>query len=378
MPHRAPKKEKHQTRTGSGTLAHIRINGELHRRHFKRGTPPIRIREWLLATETKYRIHRARRTGKFQDDAQVYLSAVAAMPTFADRRRHIEEWIAVFGERERDSITADEIRAQLQRWRTEHRIVTHTRRQTTNAVKTSDVVLSASAVNKRRTALMHLFSVLDGKSAPNPVKDVPKFAEPQPAPRAIPYPLLQQMFAQMRPSKSKARLMAIAYTGIPHAQIKTLTDADLHLDTNTVSVAGRRKGRGTRARIVPLTPDGVAAMKAMRQEEAWGPFSNAMLRLALRRAMRPIDKALAKTITPYDLRHSFGTEVYRRSGDIRATQLLMDHSTEKLTHRYTLAAQDPRVQQAIASFSPPQEPPPPEAKGSKRSSKPKTSRRKQR
>lgn len=346
MPAKRPR-EKHQSPTDSGTLAHIRIHGTLHRRHFPKGTPPLRIRQWLLSTETKYRQSRTARTGRFEDDARVYLEAVKAMPTFADRQRHIEEWIEVFGSRYRDSLTADEIRAQLHRWRTQPRTVTYTRRDTAKAAKTGTVTLSASAVNKRRTALMHLFSVLDGKSAPNPVRDVPKFQEPKPAPRAIPYATIRAAFATMRPSKSKARLMMIAYTGIPHTQLKALTPADVNLAARTMAVSGRKKGAGTPGRVVPVTHDGLAALKAMAKEDAWGGFSNAMLRLALRRAMAHVDPALAEVVTPYDLRHSFGTEVYRRSGDIHATQILLD-STQR---RYTLGAEDPRVKKAIGRWA---------------------------
>lgn len=338
---------KHQTPTGSGTLAHIRIKGVLHRRHFPHGTDPIRIKEWLFRTESKYRRPGTTRTGKFDDDARVYLEAVKAMPSYADRERHIEEWIAAFGARRRDEISSDEIRAQLHRWRTESRTVTYTRRPTTRDPRTRTLVLSASAVNKRRTALMHLYAVLDGKSAPNPVRDAPKFAEPKPLPRAIPYPLITAMFARMRPSKSKARLMVIAYTGTPHAQLKTLQATDVDLVNATVRIAGRRKGQGTRERLVPLIPEAVRALKLMAKEDAWGPFSNAMLRLALRRAMATVHPALAETISPYDLRHSFGTEVYRRSGDIRATQLLLDTTQV----RYMLAAEAGRVQAAVTSWS---------------------------
>jgi hypothetical protein len=38
------------------------------------------------------------------------------------------------------------------------------------------------------------------------------------------------------------------------------------------------------------------------------------------------------------------------SGDIRATQILMDHSSPTLTHRYTVAAIDPRVRVALEKF----------------------------
>lgn len=360
MPRTGNRHERHQTPTGSGTLAHIRIHGTLHRRHFPKGTPPVQIRQWVLTTELRHRKTTPGRTGRFEDDARAYLEAVRAMPSYSDRALHIEEWIAVFGSRYRDSITSDEIRAQLQRWLTDTREITYTRVPTPKTKASRTMTLSVSSVDKRRTALMHLYTVLDGKSAPNPVRDVPKFTEPEPAARAIPFPIVQALFKALRPSKSRARLKVIAFTGIPHAQIKTIQPEDIDPHAGTVAVAGRRKGRGTRARIVPLMPEGLAAFREMAKEEAWGPFSNSSLRKALRRGMETAAPELAAQVTPYDLRHSFGTEMYRRSGDIRATQILMDHSTERLTHRYTSAAEDGRVRAALTAWT---------AKGSKPSSK---------
>lgn len=335
----------HQTKTKSGTLAHIRIDNFLHRKHFKRGTPPADIKEWLLKTEMKFRGRKARKTGKFDDDAKVYLETVKAMPTHAERTTHIEEWIAVFGDQRRDKITSDEIRAVLNKWATETRTVTMTRRPTLKAKRTIELTLSAASVNKRRSALQHLFTVLDGKSAENPVKDVPKFREPDPTPKGIPYSIIRAILKAMPETADKARLMVIAYTGIPHAQLALITAGDVQ--DATVIVQGRRKGKTTGARIVPLSPDGVEAFKAMARTEAWGKFHRTTLRKALRRACTA---AKVPMLTPYDLRHSFGTELYRASGDMRATQILMGHSTPTLTHRYTMAAVDPRVTAALASF----------------------------
>jgi integrase len=120
-------------------------------------------------------------------------------------------------------------------------------------------------------------------------------------------------------------------------------------EAGTVAVHGRRKGKGTAGRIVPLTPAGVKALKAMHREDAWGTFSRATLRVVFQRACA---KAGLKgdDFTPYDLRHSFGTEIYLASGDIRATQVLMGHSSATLTHRYTLAAVDPRVARALKQW----------------------------
>ncbi len=333
---------KHTTPTPSGTRAQIRIHGELHRKHFPHDTHPDTIRQWLLKTEMKYRGRQAKRTGRFDDDARAYLAAIAAMPTFAQRRGHIEEWIAAFGSRRRDSITPDEIRAQLHAWRTEPRTVKRGTRGTLT------VTLSAAACNKRRTALMHMYSVLDGKSERNPVRDVPKFREPTPAPKAIPFVLVRKVFAAMPSSKAKARLMVLAFTGIPPGQIAQLAQADVDLKAGTVAVPGRKKGAGTPGRIVPLSADGIRAFKMMAREDAWGAFTMPPLRRAFQRASK---RALGHTnVTPYALRHSFGTELYRASGDIRATQVLMGHSSPTLTHRYTLAAVDPRLLEALRKF----------------------------
>jgi len=42
----------HCTKTKSGTLAHIRIHGTPHRKHFKKGTHPDIISQWLLKRRT--------------------------------------------------------------------------------------------------------------------------------------------------------------------------------------------------------------------------------------------------------------------------------------------------------------------------------------
>ncbi len=346
------RREKHISLTPKGYRAQIRIDGVLHRQRFKSDTPIVDIRQWLLTVEMNHRGKKPTRSGRFDDDARVYLEAVKAMPTYTERARHIDEWVAVFGDRPRAAITSDEIAAQLQRWRTESRTVTLTRRPTLSEIRTKDIVLSASAVNHRRTALMHLYRVLDGKSAMNPVKDTPRFREPSPLPKGLPYTAIAAVLKVMGDTPSRARLMVIAYTGIPHAQLAQIVAADVDLEAGIVRVHGRRKGQGTAARVVPLTPLGIRAFRAMKRTDAWGNFSRSSLRKLFRAACAkvPALKAIADRLTPYDLRHSFGTEVYRSSGDIRATQVLMGHSTPSLTHRYTLAAVDSRLTDALRHF----------------------------
>jgi integrase len=141
-------------------------------------------------------------------------------------------------------------------------------------------------------------------------------------------------------SKARARAAVLAYTGIPPIQIAHITEAHFDEAARQVYVLGRLKGQGTKARIVKLLPDGVAAFKLMKRLDAWGEFSRSYFAIAITRACAAIG---IPKIRPYDLRHSFGTAAYKAGGDIGAVQKLMGHTTTKMTQRYTLGADDARI-----------------------------------
>lgn len=316
------RRAKHLTPTKYGTVAHIRIDGKLYQKHFPHDADPIDMRQWVVDQELAHRKGPSA-LGAFDADAVRYLTAVAAMTSYADRARDIFAWIAVFGQRPRAGITSTEIAAQLQTWR-----------------KT----LSASTCNHRRTALQHMWTRLDGKGAQNPVKDVPRFHEPQPAPRALSYATIRKILKHIPKGPDKARLLLMAHTGLPNAIIAQLARASFNKRAMELAVPGRKKGAGSRARTLPLTPQGAAAMQMMIATKAWGPFSRYHLRRVFRLACEAAGVPIAR---PYDLRHSFGTEVYRKSGNLDAVQALLLHSSPTLTRRYALAAVDARVRAAL-------------------------------
>lgn len=332
---------KHFTRTPHGWQGRIRIKGQLYTRHFPTGTPAYTLKKWLLTTQLAHAGPQAVASGRFDQDARAYLAAVAAMPSIATRTKHIEEWIGEFGTRQRDTITPAEIAAALHRWRTTPRQSPHGR----DAVRT--VILSATAVNHRRTALMHLWTVLDGKHSPNPVKSVPKFKEPARMPRALSYAVIRRIIRTLAPSKSKARLYVMAYTGLPQVQIAALLPEDVDLKARTVMVQGRRKGAGTRASLRPLSRTAAAAFRLFARHRAWGPFPNSTLRQAFHDAC---DRAGERRYTPYVLRHSFITATLALTGDLQATQDLAGHHSPMQTQYYAQAARSVRLRAAIASM----------------------------
>lgn len=293
---------------------------------FDAGTSLLVIRQWRQQQKTAPRQETPTRTG-FEADARRYLSLVQAMPSYTDRERDIETWIGVFGERPRADITPADIRAALTRWQQDGK--------------------AASTLNHRRTALMHLWRLLDGSSAANPVKEVPKLREPAPEPRGVDYATIQRILDAMPESKSKARLAVIAHTGLPHASLARLKPEHLDLERRIVFMPARQKGHGAHGRTLPLTEAAVTAFRAFMRWECFGPFSRSTLHRGFRKAVKKAAPELARRLRPYDLRHSYGTAVFAATGDIRSTQVLLGHSKAEMTHRYTLGAVDARVREAV-------------------------------
>lgn len=326
--------------------AFIRANGVFRSKRFPKGTPLREMQLWR--EETRLRLlgriapePTEHAVGNFYDDVRVYLSAIVDMPTLRWRRDDMAHWMRVFGTRPRHTITPLEIRQQLAQWRK---------------------VYAASTVNHRRTALLHFFTVLDGKSGPNPVREVPRYRDDSQdaPPRALPLPVVIALLKGMPESKTKARLELMAWTGWPHAQIARLQSVDIDWKAQRVYVRARQKGRGVAGRWTPVLPQAWAALRKFRKWDAWGKFSPSSARKSLRlsaehlRTAKHTPRALkvaVQNVTPYQLRHSFLTLIAATTHDDRAVATLGLHSDRRQADRYTKAATDPRVANALAAVA---------------------------
>jgi integrase len=309
------------------------------------------------------------RRGTFAADVRTYLDGLVDRPALrAEREHQLAWWIAQrdaagrrLGDRRRYTFTAAELRATLARFSTEP--------------TARGELPAASTIRHYRTALFSLWTALDGKDAPNPLRDVMPPRSPDPEPRWIPYAIIEQIIQAMpdrglgqrrrtRPtvSKTKARLRVQAYVGIPPAQMMQLRPEHVNWNEPSFLVQGRKKGEGTRTTRLPLTPQGAAALRALFASGASGKYSTSSARQSWRRGIHAVVDALAlrdwraaKALhdslagaRPYDLRHSFLTESYLAGKDIHATQALATHADPRMTRRYTLAAVDPRLQDVAA------------------------------
>lgn len=337
--------------------------------------------------------------GTLAADAELYLATLQDRPKLqAERTHQLSTW--------------------AERWpRVNRRLITSVQIQTA----VSEMLAagrSASSVKHYLTALHHLWTTLDGRGAPNPVRDVTKPSEPAPLPRALAYDVIELILAELSDrrdrgkltasdvetirqqlaqkganlsaiarayqvtptairkiargrrkhdaasaAKTRARLTLMAYTGIPPAQIATLTPADVDLEAGTVLVRPRRKGKGAPPSRHPLTAKGLEAMRAFTEADAWGAFSTssvhkrfraAIARLCDRLESDPQTKDAGVSLRvqladarPYDLRHSFLTQVQIHTGERSTVQAFGAHADARTTARYTLAAVPPAMLAAV-------------------------------
>lgn len=328
----------YRDRTGYRAVVCVRPFPHATRR-FPADTPIRAITAWR--NEARARLQRRRRlvrhataAGTLAADVETYFrqwGAGKSPLTIKVRRQHLRDWIDAFPQRSRASLTPAEIRAQLLTWqRTRH--------------------YRPASLDGRRTSLHHLFRVLDaGTGDPNPVDLVPTCGSAREwrmrPPHAVTYDSIVATLEAIRPCRTRARLALLAFTGLRPVELQRITPADIAPDYSHLLIRTAKHGP---ARRLPLLPQAQQALREFVALDAFGAFASGALRhtwtTARTRAQQPPCRV-------YDLRHSFGTELYRQTGDIKLTAELLRHSSLSMTERYISGAVGPRLQTALQSVT---------------------------
>lgn len=352
-----------------------------------------------IADEKRKAAPKPARTGSLKADIPAFLAQLPESPRKKALDALLDIWARTpLGRAHRADITKAHVREQLATWG--------------SSGGRTGAGYSASEINKRLAALRQLYRALDGDDGPT--AGIRKLREPEPEPRGVPFEVALEILDAMptrrrervlssndakaifeqasvphsnksaiaraygisetmvrkiakRPdqletwdeaAKAVIRLRVILFTGFPHAQVMKIKPEHIDWTGGTILTTPRRKGAGAKPRRLPLLPEAIDALKDFDVAGCYGTFATSPVRRAWVRARDavaagitdPQVKALIATLRPYDLRHSFGTEVYRQSGDERATgELLLHAPGSKLTARYTLAAVSETAQRAISA-----------------------------
>jgi integrase/recombinase XerC len=304
-------------REASGYRAYIYAGGQQKQKRFPPDTPLQTMKNWRDETRVSLRKLAGKRPkhvrGALKWDIARYLKQVRSMPTYAQRREHLLLWMGALGANTfRADITVDMIRAVLQTWR--------------------QAGMAPATCNKRRSALMHLWTLLDGKDARNPVRAVRKFRVDDPLPRGRdPHAIDAKLLAAPR-CRSRASCRVMLWTGMRPVELNRAEPDDVDTASAILVV---RTAKGGRTRVVPLTKQAISAWKEFRAADAWQRVPNTAP------LNRWIKKATGMDLRVYDLRHSYGTALATRQTRLDVIGSLMGHSTLDLTRRYTLAAVTP-------------------------------------
>lgn len=316
-------------RTKSGWQVYVRVKGEFRSKHFPPNTDLLDLKTHRDKMKARGWLHLPEPTGppgSFARDVDDYLTLVAGMITYTDRAYRMRQWVTALGTTiARSDITSLVIRQQLERWRVQGR--------------------SPGTLNLYRTALQHFYSVMDGKSGRNPVKDVPRFRE---VVKPLHLPTLQhaeKAIRQLRKdSKSRARLRVLLWTGWAPAQLMRLTAKDIDRHKRRAFLAGRIKGKGGPSGWKPLLPQAMTALQELHRLNAYGKFSTQAMRMRLHRACV---RAKVPIFNIYSLRHRYLTMVALVTKDERAVASLAGHADLSTTARYTRQSHDQRMADAI-------------------------------
>lgn len=314
-------------------------------KRFERGTGIKAMTAWQDTTRGLLRKKRPKATtGTLAADVRDYLKGKTSMASFEARRADAEAWLPTFGERDRLSISKNDLEQQMNAWH--------------------EAGVAGSTINHRKTALSAVYQEFNDEDDPNPAKGLKRYPEADVQPRAIAPEIIREIIDAMPASKSRAMLKVMAATGHPPERQRKLVPLHVQLEQRRVFLVARKKGKGTAGRWYALTADGVTAYQEFVDRQAWGGVTKESLYTCFMRGVQAANRARAKTdkpllppLRPYDLRHSFGTMAYAKSGgDFRAVAELLDCTVETAL-RYTLGAVPVRMQAVIDALDGPEQKP---------------------
>ncbi len=173
--------------------------------------------------------------------------------------------------------------------------------------------------------------LIDGK-APTADIDGPRLR------RSIPRPIadadLRRAMDHATPTM-RAMLALAAFQGLRCQEIAGLRREDVVEDQGVLVVV---HGKGGHQRVLPLHPEALAALNALPMPRSGHvlrrPMGGRYDAAVMSRSMNNHLRALGIDATAHQLRHWFGTNVYRATHDLRLTQEMLGHQSPVTTAGY--------------------------------------------
>jgi len=228
--------------------------------------------------------------------------------------------------------------------------------------------LCGTSIRRAQSAIRGLFgyAVRRGLMAVNPMEAVDPARGDRPLPRVLSEDeadrLMTSNDASLAGLRDRALLELLYGSGLRASEAVSLTRTSVPNGEGMLRVTGK----GSKERIVPVTPAATAAVaEYLRRRDAEQPEARGMAALFLnlrgtplnvRSVARILEKhvraaTLARHVAPHDLRHSFATHLLNGGADLRAVQDMLGHTSLSTTQIYTHLSRD-RLQRIYETSHP--------------------------
>ncbi len=171
-----------------------------------------------------------------------------------------------------------------------------------------------------------------GAIAANPMPGVerPKIKDQEL--RYLKHSQVLRLIESIEDERDRLIVRAIYATGVRVSELCNINIEDIDFEDETIRV----KGKGGKIRIVFVDPDTLAEMDSFVGKRIEGPlFLGQQGHHISPRAVQHIFKKYApEGITPHKIRHSYASELYRRSKNLRVVQENLGHTSIKTTEIY--------------------------------------------
>ena len=220
------------------------------------------------------------------------------------------------------------------------------------------VARKAATMNIIRASLRRFFSYLHGAGyiQDDPGRVIRRAVCGRPEPRALSGPERDRFLAALDAAETAVdRRDAVLFrmmlrTGIRLRSALALEVDDLDFDQGEIRL---RAAKGNRDDRVVMPDDVAELLRTHLGDRTNGSVFTSSTGKALsprhvqRRFQALVKRAgITRKVTPHSLRHSFGMEIYKRTGDILVVQQAMRHRSIQSTLAYARADQE-RVRRAI-------------------------------
>jgi integrase len=309
-----------------GFAAVIKLRGVQREKRFPPSTPVDTMKSWRIQTRAELDVERPARViavrGTLESDGDRFLTRKRGTIGYKAERAHLHAWYPRFGALRRSAITAEAVREQIARWRSQS--------------------AAARTIRHRCRVLRACYVALDGERVRHPLVGVALPKLPQSDPVAVPIAILRDVARRLKASgrpEVYARFLVRATTGQRPAQIMRAQPGDLDLKRRIWFV---RAAKGGNPVALPLNDDAVNAWTVFAAANAWGPFDTGRDADVLRAHGWP------EGIRPYACRHTFAIDLLLSgAADLGDLQGLLGHKQIQTTRNFYAPVLVARLAKAV-------------------------------